>query len=502
MTAFPPQRPTSTVVDAPTATSLKRKTIFSFLWKLLERVGYHGVQLVLQIILARILAPEDFGVWAILLIAVNVANVLAQAGFNTALIQAKAVDRRDFSTVFWISISVSALLYIVIFVSAPAIQQFFNIPNLEVMLRVISVSLLFSAVNGVYSAFVIRELQMKKLFASTLTASLVSGVSALGFALAGFGVWTFVFQQLIFVAVSLLILALQVGWAPRFEFNGSRALELFSFGWKILASSLLDVAYQGAYTTVIGRAFSTHQLGLYTQGTKFPQIACTIIDTSSRSVLLSTMSRLQHDLTQIKAVTRRAMKSSMAVVAPLMCFLAAAGEAVVLSFFGERWIEAVPFLQIMAFSFIFWPMHSSNLQALNAIGRSGQYLWLEIIKKLIGAVILIVTLVLTHDIYIVALGRVLGGFLSVFVNAFPARKLLNYRYTEQFGDVLPVILLSLAAATVVFPIGLLGWNSWLTFIVQAVIFAILYAAGGLLFRVDALTYLLRTMSRRNERLNP
>ena len=471
--------------------SFARKAISSFAWKFAERLIYYAVQFFVQIALARILAPSDFGTIAIVFVFISLMNVFVQSGLNTAIIQAKDVATEDYSTVFWISVVIAAMCYVAIFFAAPTISTYYHIEELAPILRVMSLLLFINSFNAVQVAIVMRELKTRFLMRATLVSCVVSGIAGIVCAWCGTGVWALVAQQLIFQATSCCVLSAQVRWRPRLVFSPERAKKLYSFGWKLLASSLLDTVYQGFYNLAIGKVFSSAQLGLYSQGDKIPAAFRTIFDNSTKTVLLSVASKAQDDIERIKGVTRKAMMLSTFAVAPIMAFLALFAEPIILFLFGEKWIAAVPFMQLMCLAYAFWPVHTSNLQALNAIGKSDVFLKLEIIKKGIGFAILFTTLFLECDLMIVVAGKIVGSLLSMLINANPARKYFNYSFGEQLRDIFPAYAFSCTGLLVAYVVQLFFPSSQLLcYVVQAVVFVVVYFSFAIAMHSQALAYLV------------
>lgn len=475
--------------------NLKNRALSSFFWKFIERSGYYAVQFIVQLVLARILAPSDFGAIAIVIAFVNVMNVFVQSGLNTALIQAKTVSDEDRSTVFWISLAIAVICYLIIFVTAPLISDYYSINYLSELLRFMSLLVFINAFNSVQVALVMRELKTRLLMQATLASCVISGSVGIAIAVAGGGVWALAIQQIMYQVASCLVLSFHVKWRPRLAFSASRAKALFSFSWKLLVSSLLDTVYQGGYDLAIGKAFSSSQLGFYSQGKKLPSTLCTLFDNATKTVLLSVASKVQDDHGAIKAVTRRAMMLSTFAVAPIMAILALLAEPLTVLLFGEKWLSAVPFMQLMCIYYAFWPVHTSNLQSLNAIGRSDIFLRLELVKKAIGISILILTLFLTGDLYYVVAGRVLGSLLSILVNSHPAKKHLGYTFSEQVKDIAPAYLISVAAGLIsTVPTFLLGDNA-VAYIAQAALFTFAFLLISIVVKSEALVYLINEIRR-------
>jgi O-antigen/teichoic acid export membrane protein len=464
---------------------LRQKVVSSFLWKFLERFGYQAIQLVVQIVLARILVPEDFGAVALIAVFVSISAVFVQSGLNTALIRFKDVTKSDLSTVFWFSFAMSVVLYLIIFLVAPLVAAFYELPVLEPALRVLALQLIINSLNSVQVAKISRDLEFRKLFFSTLVAIVLSGAAGIVIACLGFGVWALVFQQLIFAFVSCVVLFFLVDWQPRFVFDRRRFGEFFVFGWKILCSSCIDTAGQGLYDLVVGKAFSKTELGFFSMGRKFPALLSNLFDGSIQSVMLPAMARFQDDKQQLKSAMSRAMSVSTFGIAPIMATLAVVATPLVTIVFGEKWLPCVPFMQLFCVAYALWPIHTSNLQSLNALGRSDVFLKLEIIKTLISIAVLAIAALVFKDIYLVAGGLIITGILNIFVNSWPMKRILGYGPLLQLRDVAPAYILSAVCAAAAFTPSLVLSNPWLLVICETVIMVGLYCLLAWLFRVPA-----------------
>lgn len=470
--------------------NFKSKVISSLIWKLMERGGTQGIQFIVQLILARLLLPEEYGLIALISIFITIANVFIQSSFNTALIQKKNADEADFSSVFYLSLFVACLLYIVIFVTAPLIAAFYNIPLITPVIRVLSITLFFGAFNSIQNAVVARKMQFKQLFFSSLGAILVSGTVGVIMAYGGLGVWALVGQQVTNQLLIILILWFTVKWRPRVLFSLGKVKSLFSYGWKILISSLIDTLYMSLSNLVIGKVFSADTLGYYNRGQQFPSLIVTNINGSIQSVMLPVLSVHQDDRQRVKDMTRRSIVTSSFILFPLMVGLAVVAEPLVKILLTDKWLPCVPFLQISCASYAFWPIHVANLQAISALGRSDIYLKLEIIKKVLGIVLLGVTVF--YGVYAIALGGVALGLIGTIINAYPNARLLNYSFKEQWKDIMPSLLLSFVMGGVVYSIQWIKLTAWPTLIFQVCAGVIFYIAGAKVLKLECLDYLLAT----------
>ena len=467
--------------------------VASFLWKLLERGGNQLVQLVVQIVMARLLSPEAFGSLAVMLVFVNLGNVVVQSGLNTALVQAPEADEGDFSTVFWMSLAVSLVLYLAVFFAAPVVGGFYGDPGLVWPLRALCLVLVVNAYNSVQVAAVQRAMEFRKVFKATMASVLLSGILGVGCALAGAGLWALVAQQLSYQIVNCVALALQVPWKPGLAFKPDRARELFSFGWKLLVSGLLDQGYQSLSDLMIGKRFSTSELGLVSQGKKYPQALGSMLDGAIQPVMLSAVSRLQGDLSQVKRLVRRALKTSTFLVCPCMALFAVVAEPLVGLLLGEGWLPCVPFLQMYCAVYMLLPIHTTNLQALNGMGRSDLFLKLEVVKKAIGVSALLFGVFVVGDLHFIVGTYIFTGVISTLINAWPNRRVIGYPYAEQLRDMAPAFLLAAAAAAVAWPVSLLGLPALGQLALQALAFIAAYLALSRLFRVEELSYLISAL---------
>lgn len=468
----------------------KSKVLSSLMWKLMERGGTQGIQFIVQIVLARLLVPNDYGIIALIAIFITIANIFVQSGFNTALIQKKNVNETDFSSVFYLSLFVAGLLYLILFFTGPYIADFYGVSQLTSVLRVLSITLFFGVFNSIQNAIVSRNMQFKMLFFSSLGAIVVSGTIGIALAYTGYGVWALVVQQLINQFMITAILWFTVKWRPKLIFSFERVKELFSYGWKLLISSLIDNLYMNLRSLIIGKIYNPDMLGFYNRGDQFPQIIVTNIDSSIQSVMLPALASEQDNIKRVKAMVRRSIVTSSFIVFPMMSGLFVIAEPVVKILLTDKWLPCVPFLQIFCVSYALWPIHTANLQAVNALGRSDIFLKLEIIKKIIGMIILGTSII--YGIYAIAIGMLISGIISTFINAYPNLKLLNYSYTDQWKDIMPSLLLSLIMGVVVYNLKYFHMSMWSTLIIQVCIGWGVYIGMAKIFKLECYEYLLTT----------
>ena len=462
--------------------------IKNFLWRLAERVGAQGVKLLVELVLARILLPEQYGEIAMVAVFITVFNVFVDSGLGNALIQKKDADDLDFSSVFWFNVVWCVVLYGVLFLISPLVASFYHREELTQILRVLGLQIVISGVKNVYQAYVSRTMQFRKFFFSTVGGTVGAAVIGITMAYRGYGVWALVAQQLFNVLTDTVILTITVKWHPKKMFSFERLKGLLSYGWKLLLSALLDTLYNEARSLIIGRKYTSEDLAFYNRGELFPQVIAANVNTSIDSVLLPTMSREQDERYKVRAMTRRAIMTSTYIMAPLMIGIACVGTPMVRLILTEKWMPCVPYLQIFCASMLFFPIHTANLNAIKALGRSDLFLKLEILKKVIGIALILITMHIS--VLAMALSTLVNSLLCQLINTWPNRKLLDYSYGDQIRDILPNILLAAVMGGCVFVVGLIGLPDWATLLIQVALGAVLYAGLSAATKNESYRYLL------------
>lgn len=474
--------------------NLREKVFSSLIWKFLERGGTQGIQFILQLFLARLLTPKDYGTVALITVFIAVSTVFVQSGFNTALIQKKDIDEEDISSVFYISLFIAIIMYIILWIFAPTIANFYRILELTSIVRVMGLVLFLNTFNSIQNAIVSRNMEFKRLFYSSLGAIIISGILGIILAYRGFGVWSLVYQQLMNQFSICIILWFTVKWRPKLLFSIKKVKKLFSFGGKLLCSSLIDTVYRELVNLIVGKVYSPDMLGYYNRGDQFPKVIVSNFNGSIQSVIFPALASVQHDKVRVKEIMRRAIMMSSYIIFPAMVGLIVISESMIKLVLTERWLPCVPYLRIFCLSYALWPIHTANLQAINAIGRSDIFLKLEITKKIIGVSIIIITS--RYSPYIMASGTVFSGIISSFINSYPNKKLLNYSYMEQMKDIIPSLFISMIMGILVYLIQLLKYNDILTILLQIIFGGIIYIILSHIFKNESFLYLLNIVKNR------
>jgi O-antigen/teichoic acid export membrane protein len=472
---------------------LRNRTMSSILWRFAERCGAQGVSFAVSVVLARLLAPDVYGTIALVSVFITILQVFVDSGMANSLIQKKDADDIDFSTVFYFNIIVCFILYCVMFIAAPVISAFYEDKELIPIIRVLSLTLLISGIKNVQQAYISRNLLFKRFFFATLGGTIGAAIIGITLAYLGYGVWALVAQQLFNATVDTIILWISVKWRPKRVFSLERLKALFSYGWKLLASGLLDTVYNNIRQLVIGKMYSPSDLAFYNKGQQMPSLIITNINASIDSVLLPVMSREQRDNIRVKDMTRRAIKTSTYIIAPMMVGLTAVAPTIINILFTEKWLSSVPFLRIFCIIYLFYPIQTANLNAIKALGRSDLFLKLEIIKKSLGFGLLVSTM--WYGVMAMAYSLLINCFLGQIINSWPNRKLLKYSYLEQLKDILPGIVLAVIMGVCVSAISLMPIQvpEILLLVIQIVVGFAIYVIGSEISKNDSYMYLKNTI---------
>ncbi len=466
----------------------KKSTVFSGLvWRFAERIGAQGIRFVVSIVLARLLSPEHYGTIALVTVFTSILQVFVDSGLGNALIQKKDADDLDFSTVFYFNTAICLVLYMGMFLASPAIAVFYEDESLIPVIRVLSLTLVISGVKNVQQAYVSRHMMFKRFFYSTLGGTILSAVLGILMAYFGLGVWALVVQQISNTLIDTIILWFTVKWRPKKMFSLTRFKSLFSFGWKLLLSSLIETIYTQIRQLIIGKIYTSSDLAYYNRGEQFPSLIITNINSSIDSVLFPALSDEQENKYRIREMTRKSIKTSIYIIAPMMIGLAAVSSSFIRILLTDKWLECVPFVKVFCITYMFMPVHTANLNALKALGRSDLFLKLEIIKKVIGITVLIISM--RYGVMVMAYSMLITCVSSQIINSWPNKKLLEYGYLSQLKDFVPSLALASVMGVCVWLITFLKWNDWITLAVQIVLGVAIYIGGSYVFKIDSFTYL-------------
>lgn len=463
---------------------LRSKTLFGVLWSAVERFSLQGVQFVINIIMARLLLPSDYGMIAMLVILIQVSQIFIDGGFTNALIQRKDRTEIDFSTVFYFNIFISLFLYFLIFISAPWIAEFYRMPELILVTRVITLNFIFSSLSAIHRIKLTIDVDFKTQSKISLISAVSSGVLGICMAYWGFGVWALVFQSLLNNLLLTILFYFFYRWRPLLSFSMSSFKRLFSFGSKLLMSSLIHSVYYNLYSIVIGRRFSAIDLGYYTRAEQFAIFPSANVNAVISRVTFPILSSIQDDNERLTQAYRKYIRLASYLIFPLMVGLAVLAKPLIILLLTEKWIGIVILLQILCFDWMFDHLSGINLNLLYVKGRSDLALRLELIKKTIATIILFSSI--PFGLIGMCLGRVLYSLIATYLNTYYTKDLIGLSFLKQVKDIVPFFLLSLLMGVVcAFTISFIE-GYILKILVGFFVGAIVYVSLSILFRFESI----------------
>ncbi len=467
--------------------SLKSRVISGTLWSFCQRISTQFMSLVLSIILARILSPDDYGTVAMITVFTNIAMVFITTGFSSAIIQKKDLTDTDISTMFYSGMGLALVLYAILFFAAPWIAELYQTPVLIGMLRVESLIVVLGASYSVQQALISRELQYRKNFLISIACVIAQGASGIIFALKGFGPWTLVFSAIIQQFVHSVLMWCVVKWKPRLVFSISSFKSMFGFSTKMLAGGLLNSIFNNIRSLIIGVRYSGADLAFYNKGYQYPTLIMNQVDGTINAVLFSSLSKYQSDWDTGLKVLRRAMKISLYICAPLMAGMCAVADPMIRLLLTDKWEGSIVYVRLVAIICMFWPL-SAQRNALNARGKSGTALIMNIIGKSVTVICLLATF--WYSVELMITSSIIASCICLVINAFFYRKHLGYRFRDQIADVLPPVLLAATMGLLTYGVMHLNLSSGITLLIQIPLGIGLYVLGSWMFRFDSFKYLL------------
>lgn len=474
--------------------SLKSKTVKGVVWSSIERFSTQGVQFLIMIIMARLLTPKDYGLIGMLAIFLAVAQSLIDSGFSQALIRKQDRTDVDNSTVFYFNIVVSSALYLILFIAAPFVADFYNQPELTSVMRVVCLGVILNSLAVVQRALLTVRIDFKTQAKASLSAAVISGCIGIVLAYCGFGVWSLVVQQLLNLSVNTLLLWIFSKWRPIAVFSWKSFHELFAFGSKLLASGLLDTLYRNIYPIVIGKLFSASSLGHYTRAQQFSEFPSSNVTGIIQRVTYPILCGIQDETERLEAVYRKFLKLSAFIIFPLMIGMSAVARPFIDIVLGTQWGFCGQLLQIICFAMMWYPIHAINLNLLQVKGRSDLFLRLEIIKKILGITVLCITA--PFGLIIMCYGQIFNSIVALVINTYYTGKLINVGFIRQMKDLLPTILLSLTMFGAILLVNGFIEANMHRLIIGVLVGIIVYATGSYIFKFKELQTLFSLIKRK------
>jgi O-antigen/teichoic acid export membrane protein len=441
------------------------------------------------------LSPKDYGLVGMLTVFTAVAQSLIDSGFSQALIRKQNRTETDNSTVFYFNIAVGLVLYLILFLCAPLIADFYDEPQLVSITRVIGLSLIFNSLAVVQRALLTIAIDFRTQAKASFIAAIVSGIVGITMAYHGFGVWSIVAQQLINLGLNTILLWILSKWMPKLVYSWNSFRELFSFGSKLLASGLLDTLYRNIYLIVIGKFFKASDLGYYTRAQQFGDFPSSNLTGILQRVTYPVLCTIQNDDDRLASVYRRFLRISAFVIFPLMTGLAAVAKPTILILLKEQWLFTATLLQILCFSMMWYPIHAINLNLLQVKGRSDLFLKLEIWKKILGVVVLCATL--PFGLIAMCFGGIASSLIALVINTYYTGKLINVGFFKQMRDLMPTLILSLAVGTIVYvTINTLNINPIFQLIIGVIEGIVIYIVVAKIFKFSEFKELIDIIKNR------
>ena len=472
--------------------NLKNRAVSGIIWKFLERICAQGISLIVSIILARILIPKDYSVVSVITIFFAFANVIISGGLNAALIQKKDADSQDYSTVLFLSVLISIVIYFILFFTAPLIAKAYDQEILIPIIRIMSLVLPVNAIKSIYCAYVSSTLQFKKFFFATLGGTIVSGIVGITMALKGFGSWALVAQQMTNAVIDTIILVFVAKLKIVFSFSVPKLKVLFKYGWKVFLSSFINTAYVQSKPLFIGLRFSSIDLSYYSKGSSFPNLISETTTSTLSAVLFPALSKVQDNKERLLRWTRRFIKTTSFICFPCMLGLFAVSDNFVLVLLTEKWMEASFYIKIFSIAGMFSMIHIGNCETIKAMGRSDIFLKMEIIKKTSYFAILGLFMIFSSNPHILALSSFLTTAVALIVNSIPNRKLIDYKFKYQIVDILQNLIPAAIMCVGAYFLGFLPINAkWLLLIIQVLSGMVIYFGICLLTKNENLPFLVK-----------
>lgn len=471
--------------------SLKDKTIKGLIWTFSDVVLNQGIQFVIQIFLARLLMPEEFGLIGMITVFIAVSNSIIDSGFSNALIREEKTTDEDYSTIFYFNLITSFILYLILYLISPIISKFFNQPQLSSILRVLAITLIINSFGIIQRTILIKKINFKVQMNINIVSSIISGVLAVILAYNGFGVWSLVFRTIVMQLMQSIMLSIVNRWSPKLIFSIKSFKKLFGFGWKLLISGLIDTLYNNIYYLVIGKVYSPTSLGYYTNAQKLRDVAATSISSSVQKVTYPVLSSIQSKEEKLKDAYRKIIKNSVYITFPIMVGIASVSKSLILILFGENWINSVSYFQILCLAGMLYPLHAINLNILQVKGRSDLYLKIELIKKGISVGIIFIVIILKLGILSLIWVSVLNSIISFFINSYYSKDIINYSTRDQLKDIYIILLITIFMGFITYNVGILiNVSNILKLIIQTLVGISIYVLLSYVFKVEEFYTLL------------
>lgn len=476
--------------------SLRKQAISGIIWTFSQQFGTQLISFVVGIVLARILLPSDFGTIAMFGILMGIAMTFVESGMTASLIRCKEVDDSDLSTIFWFNLVVSCLAYLIIYFCAPLVAKFYEVEILTPIIRIYSIILIINALVTVQRTRFIKDMDFKTSFKIKLPSLIIGGSTGILMAYLGWGIWTLVYYPIIQTSISTIQYWFYSKWRPSFVFDKEKFKYHFNYGYKLTLSGLLDITFQNIYIVIIGKVFSPAQLGFYNRADSLKQLPVSNLSKALNQVTFPLFAKISDNDGKLKEVYQKLMRVVIFIIAPVLCLLMVVAEPLIRFLLTEKWLPAVPYFQILAIAGILYPIHSYNLNVLKVKGRTDLFLKLEVWKK----VIIIITILITVNYGVIGLvwGQVFISVISFFINTYYTGKIIHYGAFQQIKDLLPTLLVGGMISLIVYGLDayiFYQMHDILRLIVLPLIYGILFMGVCIIFKFKEIKYIIELIKK-------
>lgn len=468
------------------------------LWSFGERVSAQLVSMVVTIILARLLEPVHYGMISIVTVFITFCDVFVTSGMGSALVQKREVTERDYNTAFFISLTISVVMYILLFFAAPWMADFYEMPLLTWVLRVMAFRLPLTAVNSIQQAHVQRSMQFKRFFIATLLGTVLSGMVGITLALWGAGIWALIAQYLVNTTVNTVILFYVEKWIPKFQFSIDSAKDIFSFGWNVLFSELIDTGARDIQSLIIGKVFGAADLAYYDQGQKYPAIFVNNLNAAINKVMLPTYSRSQDNLDNLKRMLRKSIEVGVFVLAPILVGFSIISDRFISVILTDKWMFCSSYIKVFCMMYLTRPLETTCHQALLAIGRSDIVLHIMILINVVTLSTVLIAAFAFQCVFFIAIGALIASWVSLAGFMAYSKRFIGYSFREQMQDIAPSLLCSALMGGIVYLIGTLEMHKGVLLFTQVVMGGIVYLLLAMGFKISACQYLLGMLKKNHK----
>lgn len=464
--------------------TLKQQTKKGLYWSFFNQFSNYGMQFCVGIVMARLLSPSDYGITALPGVFIAIAGIFQDSGMTGALVRKEKIEEKDYSTLFIYSIAMGIFMYAVLFIVSPWIADFFHIPILTPLIRVTALGFLWGPVSTVQYVILKRKLDFKTPTKISIATKLFSGVVGITLAYMGYGLWALVISGVLSSFLGLVIVAYVVKWYPKTGWSKDSFKYLWNYGNKLMASALLDTAYNNITPVFVGKYYSPADLGVYNRALNYAQMPSQNITGVIQNVTFPVLSKMLNDNEGLARNYRHMICTTAFIVFPMMCMLSALARPLIFTMITAKWESCIILLQLTCFSLMWYPVHSLNLNLLQVKGRTDLFLRLEIIKKILCLSILVITL--PQGLIIFCIGNIVATILCLFINTYYTGKLINVDFRTQMKDLTPILLLSAVMYLAIYCANSFIDNMVLQIIIGGTLGATVYLGGAILFKFKEL----------------